>query len=252
MPPLPDSYHDSITERLSAYTPCDVADSLVKHGIAHGGYIPHLVQYSKDPDPRAGSVSGRAYTVEYAPLNDPRPALKGGYIDTAPTGSVIVIATSPGLQTVTAPFTRISNALYGGLMSTRAQYLGAKGTVVLGKIRDVKEHNALGYPVFAYGLGITAPSTVVKAVAANRPIIVKVVSQAPYGERDYEQRVINPGDYVVADENGVAVIPAGNPNFVNSVLAAIPPRVEADALVAEDIKNGQLAGESQKKRREGL
>lgn len=267
---LPETFYDSITEKLKEYTPCDVADSLVKHGLSHGGYIPHLVQFStpktsssssltaSSQSQQQGSVSGRAYTVEYAPLDDPRPAVKGGYIDSAPKGSVVVIATSPSVQTLSAPYTRISNALYGGLMSTRAQYLGCQGSVILGKIRDVREHNELGYPVFAYGLGICAPTKVVKVVAVNEPLIIRVASQSGAidsnkGEGEaFEERVIGPGDYVVADENGVVVIPAQDPQFVEKVLESIPPRVEADTLVAQDIKNGVPAGKAQKHRRAGL
>lgn len=39
------------------------------------------------------------------------------------------------------------NALYLGLMSCRAQYLGAAGTVVDGRFRDLREHRQLSYPV---------------------------------------------------------------------------------------------------------
>jgi regulator of RNase E activity RraA len=247
------SYADKHTQALEHYTPCDVADALVKYGLPHGGYIPNLVQYSKNRTETAAPATavGRAYTVLYAPLDDPRPAVKGGYIDTAPAGAIVVIGTAPAVQTGgVAPYTRISNALYGGLMSTRAQYLGCKGSVILGKIRDVAEHNALGYPVFAYGLGTSAPTKVVKVVAVNEPLEVQVLAQGSANAVDV--RVINPGDYVAADENGVVVIPAQDPEFVDKVLAAIPPRVKADELVAEDIKTGVPAGQAQKARRAGL
>jgi len=39
------------------------------------------------------------------------------------------------------------NACYGGLMSNRAKYLGAAGTVIDGRLRDLSEHRELGYPV---------------------------------------------------------------------------------------------------------
>ena len=39
------------------------------------------------------------------------------------------------------------NAAYGGLMSTRAQYAGAVGTIVDGRIRDLQEHRDLNFPV---------------------------------------------------------------------------------------------------------
>lgn len=39
------------------------------------------------------------------------------------------------------------NSVYGGLMSMRAQLLGARGTIVDGHVRDLQEHRDLDYPV---------------------------------------------------------------------------------------------------------
>jgi regulator of RNase E activity RraA len=39
------------------------------------------------------------------------------------------------------------SACWGGLMSTRAKYLGALGVVVDGNFRDVGEQRGLGFPV---------------------------------------------------------------------------------------------------------
>ena len=44
---------------------------------------------------------------------------------------------------------RTVNAVYGGLMSGRAQASGAVGTIVDGRVRDLQEHRDLGYPVGA-------------------------------------------------------------------------------------------------------
>lgn len=47
-------------------------------------------------------------------------------------------------------------------MSTRAQYSGAVGTVIDGRLRDLQEHRDLGFPVFAREVGTTAPQEVVR------------------------------------------------------------------------------------------
>lgn len=47
-------------------------------------------------------------------------------------------------------------------MSTRAQYSGAVGTVVDGRIRDLQEHRDLGFPVFAKDIGTTSPAEVLR------------------------------------------------------------------------------------------
>ena len=49
------------------------------------------------------------------------------------------------------------NAVYGGLMSTRAKASGAVGSVIDGRIRDLQEHRNLDYPVFAKSVGTPAP-----------------------------------------------------------------------------------------------
>ncbi|QEL58162.1 hypothetical protein CJJ09_000195 [Candidozyma auris] len=88
-------------------------------------------------------------------------------------------------------------------MSTRANYREAAGSVILGRIRDLAEHNDLNYPVWSYGVGTTAGQPVVKVVGINVPISVKVTSV----DGEEEKITVLPNDWVVADENGVVRIP---------------------------------------------
>lgn len=235
-----------IVSILSKYTPCDVSDALVQFGIKNGGYIPNLVQRSPAlASEQTKTSAGTAYTVLYAPLSDPRPAIKKLYIDEIPEGSILVMGLPLACQTTTAPYVKVNNALYGGLMSTRANYRGANGSVVLGRIRDLDEHNDLGYPVWSYGVGSTAPGPVVKVVGINVPIEVKVASL----EEEYSNLVVKPDDYIIADKNGVVRLPVhheGELVEVEKILEYIPKRVEADQKVSEDIKNGRPAAEAQK------
>ncbi len=233
-----------IINKLSKYTSCDLSDSLVKNGIKDGGFIPNLVQFSPKSNSAIEPVSGYAYTALYAPLDDPRPAVKGGYIDKAPKDSIVVVGTTSDLQIPFAPYTLVTNALYGGLMSTRAQYLQCRGSVIIGRIRDVNEHRDLNYNVWSYGLGTTAPGSAVKLIGVNVPIEI-VTGKTTI-------KIIQPGDFIVGDENGIVTLSAGDQEFVEKVIKAIPPRVEADTLVAQDIKNGIEAGKAQKHRRSAL
>ncbi|ODV60328.1 bifunctional 4-hydroxy-4-methyl-2-oxoglutarate aldolase/oxaloacetate decarboxylase [Ascoidea rubescens DSM 1968] len=232
-----------IIDFLSNYTPCDVSDALVKYGVKNGGYFPNLVQRSPTETNRK-TVVGLAYTVLYAPLDDPRPAVKTNYIDSVSKNSIVTIALDKSLQVPTAPFTKCNNALYGGLMSTRAKYLKANGSVIFGRIRDINEHLNLNYPVFSYGLGSTAPKPVVKVVEIQKNLDI-LVSNYP----DDTVQTINSNDIIIADQNGVVCLPANDEVLLNKVLNYIPKRVEADELVAEDIKNGVAAGVAQKARR---
>lgn len=222
---------ESHASSLVQYAACDVSDALVAQGAADGGSVPNLVRRARLD---AETVAGPAYTVLYAPLADPRPVVTKSYIDQVPAGSVVVIGVTAELQLTTAPYVTVANALYGGLMLTRAHYLGAAGLVVLGRVRDLAEHRALGYSVWLYGVGTTAPGPAVKVVGINVPLSVKV------NEGDIQ---ICPGELIVADENGVVRIP--EKTDVAALLDYIPRRVRADENVAADIRGGRPAAEAQ-------
>lgn len=233
---------------LSKFTPCDVSDSLVQHGISNGGYIPNLqIRSPAKVSEQTKTSVGPAYTVLYAPKSDPRPAVKESYIDNIPENSILVIGLPPSYQTTNAPYVTVNNALYGGLMSTRAQYRQANGSIILGRIRDLDEHNSLGYPVWSYGIGSTAPGPIVKVVGINVPLDIKVA-----GIDSDENLKVNPGDIMIADKNGVVRLPVsgheGKEDQLDfkSVLDYIPKRVDADTKVSKDIKDGKLAAEAQK------
>ncbi|OBA19829.1 hypothetical protein METBIDRAFT_12868 [Metschnikowia bicuspidata var. bicuspidata NRRL YB-4993] len=240
----------SVRTKLTQFTSCDISDALVNFGIKNGGFIPNLVQRSLDERGQNNghvSVVGLAYTVLYAPKSDPRPAVSQSYIDEIPKDAVLVLALTEDQQLETSPYVTINNALYGGLLSTRAQYREAAGSVILGRIRDLAEHRSLGYAVWSYGVGTTAPGPVVKVVGINETVTVKLAGMDPN-----ERMVIHPGDYIVADENGVVRIPIGHTSgpeagiSLNQVLDYIPRRVDADTHVGQDIKNGRGAAEAQK------
>ncbi|CAG85495.1 DEHA2B12342p [Debaryomyces hansenii CBS767] len=233
---------------LSKFTPCDVSDSLVQHGISNGGYIPNLqIRSPATVTEQTKTSVGPAYTVLYAPKSDPRPAIKESYIDNIPENSILVIGLPPSCQTTNAPYVTVNNALYGGLMSTRAQYRSANGSIILGRIRDLDEHNDLGYPVWSYGVGSTAPGPVVKVVGINVPLDITVA-----GIDSNENLKVNPGDIMIADKNGVVRLPVSEHEGkegqldIESVLDYIPKRVDADTKVSEDIKKGKPAAEAQK------
>lgn len=222
-------------DSLTKFSICDVSDALVKLKIKDGGFIPNLTLQSSVNS----TIIGRAYTVLYAPLSDPRPEVKTSYIDNVPEGSVLVMATSIDCQSINSPFTKVNNAMYGGLMSTRAQYLKCNGSVIFGRIRDVDEHNALDYPVWSYAIGSTAPTPVLKVVGINVPLEIKIASIS----QDYEIKTINPSDIVMGDKSGIVTF---QDSLLNKIVQYVPKRVEADQNVAKDIKQGRNAKEAQK------
>jgi len=90
-------------------------------------------------------------------------------------------------------------SMWGGLMSTLAQKVGIAATIVDGAIRDVDEIRDLDYPIWYRGT-VPRPSPTflhgrTEPVQINVPVVVLGL-------------VIEPGDIIVADENGVAVVPS--------------------------------------------
>lgn len=105
-------------------------------------------------------------------------------IDTAPPGSVYVMVMPEG-----ADFAGI-----GGLMATAMKVRGLAGAVIDAGLRDTPQIKRLQFPVFSRGI---VPST---SINHYRFAGVNVAVTCA-GVR------VNPGDIVVADEDGVAVVP---------------------------------------------
>lgn len=105
-----------------------------------------------------------------------------------------------------------TRALVGELLVQKARALRIGGIVLDGAVRDVAELAALGVPVFARaispaGAWRTGPYRIGCAIA---------VGGVP----------VSPGDWVLGDDDGVAVVPAGQ---VDEVVAAAHLLVEDEA-----------------------
>jgi regulator of RNase E activity RraA len=106
-------------------------------------------------------------------------------IDTAAPGSVYVMVVEGGLD----------YAGIGGLMSTAMKYRGFAGAVIDASVRDTPQIQKLQFPVFSRGV---APSTTInhyRFAGSDVPVTCAGVQ-------------VHPGDIIVADMDGVAVVPA--------------------------------------------
>lgn len=85
-------------------------------------------------------------------------------------------------------------ALWGELLSTAARHRGARGAIIEGVARDVSLIREMGFPVFALGINPISSKGRVIAVDYDCPVEILGVS-------------VNPCDLVVADVDGVVVVP---------------------------------------------
>jgi regulator of RNase E activity RraA len=108
-------------------------------------------------------------------------------------------------------------AVAGGNVCAIAQRNGVAGLVVDGVIRDVVESREKRFPVFARGAS---------------PIPAKRVGEGGMnGQIRCGGVVVNPGDVIVADEEGIVVIPHAR---AEDVLAKAKARVATDAKLSLD------------------
>lgn len=132
----------------------------------------------------------------------------------------------PGDVVVIDAFGEINTSIWGGLMSGLAKNEGVVGAVIDGSCRDTDEARFLEFPVTAKVSGPRAAHTATSGrkepIEINVPITCGGV-------------IVNPGDLVVADEIGVAVVP-----YAELADVYVKARKQADAEIAsrEDILKG--------------
>ncbi len=147
--------------------------------------------------------------------NDPT-ALNGMLtaIDEGSTDSVYVMAVENGADT----------AGMGGLMGTAMAARGYSGAIIDGGVRDVAYLRKIGFPVFATGI---VPSTSVHHYRfAGAQIAVTC-----------DGVVVNPGDIVVADSDGVVVVPRDRAQEVLSIAQQMDFKEHSMYPVIEQMKS---------------
>jgi regulator of RNase E activity RraA len=180
-------------ELLEAFRGCSVAnigDAMGRLGIVDGGIVPIW------PGARAVGAALPVLTV----AGDNKAVIDA--LDFIRPGDIVVINA----------FGHSGRAIMGDNLAQRFEFHGATGAIVDGYVRDRSIIEDLRFPVFARGLTPAGPfkhgpGTIGKAVAIGGV-------------------VINPGDIVAADDDGVIAIPLDR---ATEVLAEVAKIVELEA-----------------------
>jgi regulator of RNase E activity RraA len=209
---------------MPAATPADVprdlarsallADALDALGLRAQTLAPGIL--ALDPGAR---IAGPAHTVALEPADGvPEEHYRGllAMLDAVRPGDVVVVATG---RTDAA-------AVWGELTSSSCVARGAAGLVTDGPCRDVEQVRALGFPVWARG---TSPRDVHGRLEFG-----------PHGVPvEIDGIAIAPGDLVVADADGVVVVPAA---VTGDVLRRAGEKAAAEGGLRHAVLGGEPIG----------
>ncbi|MCA1033532.1 RraA family protein [Bacillus infantis] len=170
----------------------------------------HAIGAKLRPYHKKGKLIGTAVTVKTRPGDN---LLVHKAIDIAEPGDVIVV--DAGGDT--------TNAIVGEIMLRIAKRNGITGFIIDGAIRDTKAFAEGDFPVYAVG----------------------VTHRGPYKDGPGEINVpisidgmcVNPGDLVIGDEDGIAVIPQEN---AEELLYKVKAQEVKESEIFESIENGTI------------
>jgi 4-hydroxy-4-methyl-2-oxoglutarate aldolase len=163
------------------------------------------------PNQQGVAVAGRAVTALCWPGDN---LMIHAAVEQCSAGDVLVVATA-------SPAT---HGMFGDLLATALMHRGVRGVIVDAGIRDTATLREMGFP--AWSRHVSAEGTV-KATAGsvNMPVVVA-------GQR------IRAGDVVVADDDGVVVVPR---ELVAETVTASQERIDKEGAARAAFGSGQLS-----------
>ncbi|SFS28573.1 RraA family protein [Pseudomonas sp. NFACC42-2] len=165
-----------------------------------------------------GIVVGPAFTVQYVPASTP-PGSVGDFIEDVLPGDVVVIANAG----------RSDCTVWGDIMTQYAGSRGIAATVIDGVCRDVSKALGDGYPLFTKGRYMRTGKDRVEVLAVNQPVAIS-------GAR------VCARDIVVADANGVLVVPRARAEEVARTarqIEAVEARIRAQIEAGRTLKQAR-------------
>lgn len=197
-----DRPQQSLIDAFREFPAANVSDVQGKQGTMDARVSPIY-----HPMPR---LCGPALTVKARPGDNLTPFKA---IELAEPGDVIVISGSFDMV----------YSLWGGVMSAMSKKKGIAGVVTDGLVRDVEQTQEVGLPMFSIGLTPSGPT---------KNGVGQINTTIACGNV-----VVSPGDIVLADNDGVVVIPQDE---ASDVLEGTRQRAEVEQQWFERIERGEL------------
>jgi 4-hydroxy-4-methyl-2-oxoglutarate aldolase len=162
------------------------------------------------PRQNGAAIAGSAITVSCHPGDN---LMIHAAVEVCSPGDVLVVTT-------TSPST---DGMFGDLLATSLQARGVLGLVIDAGVRDIAVLRGMGFPVWSR---VVHAQGTVKASPGSVNVPVVAAGQ-----------IVRPGDVVIADDDGVLVLPATRSR---AVAEASAKRIAGEAGKREQLANGVL------------
>ena len=156
---------------------------------------------------QGAAIAALVYPVQCAPGDNLAIHLA---LERAPKGSVLLVATGGYLA-----------GYWGELLTVAAEAVGIVGLVTDGGVRDIAALQRRRFPVFSRGISVCG------TVKATAPSVGKPMR--------FSGVPVQQGDWLVADDDGVVILPAAD---ISRVIVAGDARAAKEAAMMEQLAKG--------------
>jgi 4-hydroxy-4-methyl-2-oxoglutarate aldolase len=203
-------------EHLFSSVVCDALDA--------EGFSRQSPRVSLMPLTAGRVLVGRCKTTLWGDMAhpDPRPyELELRAVDACRPDDVLIAAAGGSMR----------SAIWGDLLTTAALARGCAGAIVDGAVRDVRSIRATPFQVFARGMSVYDSKDRQRVVDIDVPVEIDGIR-------------FSPGDLLIADDDGIVVVPAA---VETRVIARAWAKVHAENEVRDALRGGMLATDAFRK-----